>query len=593
MADHTLPRRIIREARPYWVRIAALLLLSLLATPLALLTPVPLKIAVDNAIGSEPLPGFVNRLLPGQLTESPLGILSLAAALVLIIALLNRLQMLATWFLMSRTGEEMVLGFQCRLFEHAQVLSLSYHDSVGTADSVFRIQRDAAAIRDVAVDGLIPFANSAFLLVSMAYVTARIDWQLALIAASVAPALVYLTATYRRRLRSQWRAVRALESAALGVIQEALSSLRVVRAFGQEKKEHQRFRDRHGEGLDARLKAITNEGMFSLLTGMTIAVGTAAFLFVGVRHVLAGVLTLGGLLLVMSYLQQLYEPLISIGKQVTDLQKALASTERAFAFLEEEPDVVESRGARSIIGARGSIVLENVCYEYEPKRPVLADLSFAVEPGRSVGITGKTGAGKSTLLSLLARFHDPTSGRVLLDGVDLRDYQLEDLRKQYAIVLQDTLLFSTTIRENIAYARPTANVEEIAEAARAANAHEFISELPAGYETLVGERGMRLSGGERQRIGLARAFLRNSPILLLDEPTSSVDLRTEALIMEAMERLMAGRTTFMVAHRVSTLENCDMLLVLDEGRIISNTSAVAAALAQVRRSGEPREVLGA
>jgi ATP-binding cassette subfamily B protein len=287
-----------------------------------------------------------------------------------------------------------------------------------------------------------------------------------------------------------------------------------------------------------------------------------------VRLVLSGALTLGDLLLVMGYLAQLYGPLNTLSNSKATLQSSLASAERAFSILDEAPDVVERPGAQPLTRASGAVAFRDVSFAYRENHPVLHDVSFEVDPGTRVGISGETGAGKTTLMSLLTRFYDPTTGEILLDGIDLRDYKLTDLRNQFAIVLQEPVLFSTSIAENIGYARPSASEGEVVEAAKAANAHEFIVDLPRGYGTEVGERGMSLSGGERQRIALARAFLRDAPILILDEPTSSVDTRTEAAIMEAMERLMHGRTTFMIAHRVSTLASCDARLELADGRVV-------------------------
>ena len=306
------------------------------------------------------------------------------------------------------------------------------------------------------------------------------------------------------------------------------------------------------------------------MVGLVIAAGEAAVIFIGVRNVQAGTLTLGDLLLVMGYLSQLYRPLQSISKKVGDLQGSLASAERTFALLDQTPEVIEKPNAIPLSRASGALSFQNVSFAYEggENNPVLQNVSFEVGPGTRVGIAGATGAGKTTLVSLLTRFYDPTSGQITLDGVDLRDYKIADLRKQFAIVLQEPVLFSTSIAENIAYANPDATYEEIVAAARAANAHEFTTNLPEGYHTQVGERGMRLSGGERQRISLARAFLKDSPVLILDEPTSSVDEKTEAVIMEAMTQLMLGRTTFMIAHRLSTLEQCDVRLKIEQGRVI-------------------------
>lgn len=584
MKDIRLFGRILRDAKPYWLSIFATFLVSLLATPLALLHPVPLQLAVDSVIGSEPLPSVIEWLVPAGLRQSQAGMLAFVAGLVVVVALLARLQHLAHWLLSTHTGERLVLTLRCRLFEHAQRLSLSYHDSVGTSDTIYRIERDANSIRAVALEGVSPIVTAAFTLIGMVYVTFRVDWQLALVALTVAPLFTALIVWYRGRLRTSWTEVKELESAALNVVQEVLTSLRVVIAFAQEKREQDRFRFRYGMGLESRLKAIRLTGSFDLLTGITVATGTALFLFLGVRHVLEGVLTLGLLLLVMSYLAQLYEPLKSIGKKITDLQDALASAERAYSLLDACPDVADRPNGRKIDRACGEIAFRGVGMHYEPGYPVLQEIDFRVPPGARVGIAGKTGAGKTTLVNLMIRFQDPAVGEIQLDGIDLRDYRLTDLRNQFALVLQEPVLFSTSVAENIAYARRDATESEIERAARAANAHEFISQLPQGYATPVGERGMRLSGGERQRIALARAFLKDAPVLILDEPTSSIDMKTETGIMEAMERLMEGRTTFMIAHRLSTLQSCSMLLILEEGRIVLNTTNVKAALAEVRRS---------
>jgi ATP-binding cassette subfamily B protein len=397
----------------------------------------------------------------------------------------------------------------------------------------------------------------------MFYVTARLDWQLALVALGVAPPVIVITLAARGRLRSGWAAAKALESQAVAVIQEALSGLRLVKAFGQEDREQARFIASSGHGMRARTGLALVEGVFELLVGVTIGTSTAIVLYLGVRRVQAGVLSLGELVLVMSYLARLYLPIQEISKSITMLQFAIASAERAFAVLDEPVDVTEKSNARRISRAKGGISFRNVSFSYGDKNEfVLRDMSFDIPPGSRVGITGATGAGKTTLVSLLIRLYDPASGRILLDGVDLRDYRVADLRNQFSVALQDPILFSTNVAENISYAGPDATNEQIVAAAKAANAHEFIMALPEGYQTIVGERGMRLSGGERQRIGLARAFLREAPVLILDEPTSSVDLKTEAAIMDAMERLMRGHTTLMIAHRLSTLSRFDLRLSL-------------------------------
>jgi ATP-binding cassette subfamily B protein len=594
--DLALFWRLLRQARPYWPHIGILLLVSLLSSPLALLTPLPLKIAVDSAIGSRPLPGFLDALLPDAATRSEGTVLVLAVGLAMAVALLTGLVELVSSVLSVYTGEKLVLGLRTRLFRHAQRLSLLYHDSRGTTDSAYRIQYDAPSIQWIMTDSIPSLATAVVTLVGMVYVTFRIDWQLALVAMMVSPFLFGSAWAYGRRLRPRWIRVKQLDSSALSVVQEVLGSLRVVQAFGQETREGERFVRRSGESVHNRVRVAFIEGGFALMIGLITAAGTAAVLFIGVRHVRSGVLTLGDLLLVMGYLASLYAPLNQLSKSKATLQSWLASAERAFSLLDEVPDVIERPRARALTRASGAVAFNDVSFAYRENHPVLRNVSFEVDPGTRVGISGRTGAGKTTLMSLLTRFYDPTTGQILLDGVDLRDYRIADLRNQFAIVLQEPVLFSTSIAENIAYARPGASEDEIVEAAKAANAHEFIVGLPRGYESRVGERGMSLSGGERQRIALARAFLKDASILILDEPTSSVDTETEATIMEAMERLMRGRTTFIIAHRLGTLANCDAWLEIEDGRVVRlKQRHIAAASASknvaqpLRRSKETHE----
>jgi ATP-binding cassette subfamily B protein len=573
MGDLALYRRLAAELRPYWRGIAGILLLSFGATPLSLLTPLPLKIAVDTVIGSQPVPDFLAPLLPGAASKTAL--LIAVAVLLTLVTVLTYGFALGLSLLRTYTGEKLTLAFRAKLFQRAQQLSFDYHDRKGTLDAVYRIQNDATALQGFAISGVVPLCANAVSLFAMIMVTAHIDSLLAIVALTICPVLYLLMALSRRSVRPRWTELKATESAALGVVHEVLAALRTVKSFNREEEEAERFVGRAGKLVTGHVHVVLIEGGFDLLVGLTIALGTAAVLVIGVRHVQAGVLSLGSLLLVMGYLAQLYKPLETISRQVTKLQSYIASAERACALLDSLADVPERPSARPLRRAVGRISFEHVSFAYGAER-VLDDISFDIAAGTAVGIVGRTGAGKTTMMNLLARFYDPTSGRILLDGIDLRDYRVADLRRQFALVLQEPVLFSTTIGENIAYARSDSTQDEIIAAAKAANAHDFIACLPEGYETAVGERGLTLSGGERQRISLARAFLKDAPILILDEPTSAVDTATEAGIIESLERLIAGRTSFIIAHRPSTIRHCDLIIHIEGGRLLGVGPAAAA-----------------
>jgi ATP-binding cassette subfamily B protein len=570
LTDPELLKRLAAEAKPYRWQIAGVFLIEALATPIALLMPIPLAVAVDSVLESRPVPGFLDLILPEFASRSDTGLLVFVALLQLAVVLISQLQVMASYVLATHSGQSMTVGFRTRLFAHAQKLSFAFHDSKGTVDSIYRIQYDTPSLQNVTIDGFIPFVSSGITIVAMIYVTAVLSWQLALVALVVCPLLFKLSRLYNARVRSRYAHLKNLESGAMGVVQEVLTSLRVVKAFGREDSERIRFAKHSADGVRVRTRLSFAEGFFGLLVNLITAAGAASVLYLGVRFVQSGTLTKGQLLVVIAYLSQLYSPLQTISSKVAALQSSFASAQRAFELLDEAPEVVNRPGARSLDRASGTIEFRNVSFSYDEVHEVLHDLSFVITSGTRLGIAGRTGAGKTTLVSLLPRFYDPTEGEILLDGVNLREYSVADLRDQFAIVLQEPILFSSTIAENIAYAMVGASLDQIIEAAHAANAHDFITALPDGYNTLVGERGMRLSGGERQRISLARAFLKDAPILILDEPTSSVDIKTESSIMEAMDRLMLGRTTFMIAHRLGTLDYCESVIELEEGRIVGS-----------------------
>lgn len=580
--------RVLKQARPCWPHLGGILLLTLLSTPLALLLPLPMKVVVDNVIGDQPLPRWLNAAMPVWLPRSSGMTLILAAGLLLVIGLVMQIQSLASWLLQTYTGERLVLEFRAKLFAHVQRLNLAFHDRKDTSDTVYRIQHDAPSIQLITIQGFVPFISAAFAFVGMAMVTWRMDWELAMIAFSISPPLFWLARASSRKVHDGWHEVKEMDSSAMSVLEESLGAMRLVKAFGREKDEDKRFFTRSNRRMWGQIRLAFVQASFHCGTGLLIAVGTGVALLVGALHVRSGVLTLGELLIVMAYMSQLYEPLRTMSTKLPELQSWMVSVERALMLMDEMPEPLESATAIGLARANGRIEFQNVSFAYPNGHTVFENVSFVIEPGTRVGIVGPTGSGKSTLVSLLLRFYDPTDGRILLDGVDLREYRLQDLRHQFAIVPQEPVLFSTSIAENIAFASATATPDQVVNSARAASADGFILRLPQQYETEVGDRGTRLSGGERQRVAIARAFLRNSPMLILDEPTSAVDLKTEAAVIKATQELMSGRTSFMIAHRLSTLESCDMLLRFEAGELRVVSSDVKSALRRMA-SGDIQE----
>jgi ATP-binding cassette subfamily B protein len=570
--------RALSDLRPYVGSIVVALIVSLSAIPITLITPLPIKLVIDNVLGSQPLAGYLGFLVPGGLGSSWSLILWLAIGILLASTILTYLQNLLSVWYNNRIGNRITLDVRTKLFRQMQRLSISYHDTKGTADSAYRTLNDAPMLKTFGIDTLIPLITSILMLAAMIIVTLYLDVELALIALLVSPFMFLLTLLFRPRLRAGWRRFKTSESAAMAVAQETLGASRVVKAFGQEATKSKQLVSRYNDSLTAQLKVYVDGAIYNLLVGIVIAAGLGAVLYVGILHVKANTLSLGSLMVVNYYIAQLYTPLKNVGQKILDMQMALAGIERYQAVLDEKPDVPEAPNAIPLVRAKGKIAFRNVTFAYAPGHPILHNVSFELNPGDCLGVVGRTGSGKTTISNLLLRFFDPSEGTIELDGIDLRKYKLLDLRNQYAVVHQDTILFSTTIAENIRFARPEASMDDVLAAASAANAHDFIMTLPDGYDTLVGERGMKLSGGERQRIALARAFLKNAPILILDEPTSALDVRTEKAVLDTIQRLMRGKTTLMIGHRASSLRNCNLILMMEEGRVGRITTEVESVL---------------
>jgi len=563
----SLLRRTWSVIAPFRWQLACLCFVLLLSIPLNLLTPLPLTLAIDSVVGTRPLPPLIQAWIPSDVRSSTAALMIVVSAAYIGIALCIHLQAMVLWILSSYTGERLIYAFRSQLFEHLQRICWSYHEAHGPTDSVYRIQHDAASVKQIPIDALLPFLRACCLLAGLATLMLVIDREFALVGLAMLPILYWLTHRCGRRLRRQWSDIKSIETATVTCAQEVFGASRLVKAFGREEHEQQRFL-RHAMNWVRQHNALASiSGGFDFKFGMTVTIGTAIALFVGINHVKSGRLSIGDLLLLMAYMAQLAGPLETAAKKLAELQSHLVGFRRALAILETPPVITDKPSSLPLVKAQGHVGFRGVSFAYPSAPAVLRDVSFHIPAGTRVGIVGPSGAGKSTLVNLLTRFLDPSAGAVLLDGRDVRDYRLTDLRNQFAIVPQDPQLFSTTIAENIRYGNLQATAEQIEAAAEAAHADRFIKSMPQGYNTPVGERGSRLSGGERQRIALARAFLRDAPIVILDEPTSALDARTEVDLIEVMERLTAGRTTFMIAHRTNTLRHCDLQLVLREGRV--------------------------
>jgi subfamily B ATP-binding cassette protein MsbA len=554
--------------RPHSWRLAMAGLAVLGEAGTSLLEPWPLKIVVDNVLKPKKTHGWLNHLIHSTAGADSLAILKLAAIAALIIACVGALCSYAEKYLTTSVGQWVMHDLRRTLYSHVQKLSLSYHDNKQTGDLISRATTDIDAIQSFIATGLLSAVLDIVTLFGMVAVMLYVNWRFTLIALSIAPPLFAVVFTYTRRIKKASRAVRKKEGEITSILQEAFSSIRVIRAFAREDFEQRRLEEESLESVEIALRARSLKARLAPLVEIIVSCGTSLVLWFGARMVLDGTLSTGSLIAFIWYLGKMYKPMQDLSKMTDTYSRAAVSYERICEVLETEREVRDMPGARRAAPFRGRIEFDHVFFHYDPNAPVLQDVTFRIEPGQVAALVGPTGAGKSTIAGLLPRFYDPTDGAVRIDGQDIRRFQQKSVRRQISFVLQETLLFHGTIWNNIAYGKPEATRAEIVRAAELANAHEFIERLPDGYNTILGERGATLSGGQRQRLAIARAIIRDTPILVLDEPSSGLDAASEKLVFEALDRLIEGKSSIIIAHRLSTIQRADIIFVVQSGRIV-------------------------
>ncbi len=536
-----------------------------------LLDPWPLKIVLDNVLRSKPATqGWLNKLIFAHTGGNKLSIVGLAAIAVLVIALVGALCSYAEKLLTTRVSQWVIHDLRQTLYFHIQRLSLAYHDRKNTGDLISRVVTDIDAIQSFIASNLLDALIDMLTLTGMIGLMFYVNWQFTLIALSIVPPLAVVVYKYTRNIKKASREVRKKEGQIVSVIQEVFTSIRVVKAFAREDYEQRRLEEESLENVEIAMRARNMKARLSPIVEVILAVGTALVLWFGARMALQGSLDPGSLVLFVLYLTKMYKPMQDLSKMTDAYSKAAVGYERIQEILATDGEVKDRPGARKAPRFKGAIDFDHVTFGYDPKQPTVKDMSFSIRPGMVAAFVGPTGAGKTTIVSLIPRFYDPNSGAVKIDGADVRKFQQRSLRDQISLVLQDTVLFQGTIWHNIAYGKPDASREEIVRAAEAANANEFIDKMPEGYDTKVGERGVTLSGGQRQRIAIARAVIRNSPILILDEPSSGLDAESERLVFEALKRLMEGKTSIVIAHRLTTIKPADVIFAIRDGSIVES-----------------------
>jgi len=558
-----LPRRkVLSYLWPYRWQFLLALLQVFLISGCELLKPWPFKIIIDNVLSGQPLSwGFAKLISPQAILLGACGGIVLIYVLSAVLSLLNS-------YTTINLGQRIVNDLRGDLYGHLQRLSLAFHSHCSVGDLLYRVTTDTYAIQTLSTSGILPILSTLFLMGGMFVTLLQLDALLTLLALSVCPALFIVLLPLNGRLTSAATCARRQESTVYSLVQRSMSAMSVIQAFTKEEEEYTKFMVASQGSLAANLRFYLLQTFFGGVTNVIIGLWGALVMWVGANHVLAGILTIGELIVFISYIVFFFVSLHKISEAWALIQGAKVGVQRVFELLEVEQEIKEGSRVFPPAGARGELTWSQVCFEYIPNQPVLKQINLCIQPGEKVAIVGSTGAGKSTLVSLLPRFYEPHLGQVTIDGVDIREFQLKSLRQQIAMVLQPPLVFPITMWENIAYGCPEATPEEIIAAAQLACIHDFIVQLPQGYDTVVKEQGVSISEGQKQRLTIARAILRNAPILILDEPTSSLDTETEALIVEGLDKLMAGKTTFIIAHRLSTVRRADRIVVMHAGKIV-------------------------
>ncbi len=565
---------LIRDlVRPYRWTLLVVFLAMLVETATSLAGPWPLKIILDNVVGSHRLPGWLAAWVqPVMGGVSKMHIAAMAAIAAIVIALVGAVASYIDNYFTESVGQRVANDLRLRAYHHLQRLSLAYYDTHQVGTILSTLTTDIGTIQTFSSSGTLSILIDIFTVIGMLGVMFWLNWQFALAVSLIMPFLLFFVSFFRKAVKKATKQVRTNEAAIVTVEEHGLESQRTIKAFGRQELEEERLTEASVVTVDSALKARRVKSLLSPLVAVTVSVFTALVLWRGAALILTGALTAGVLTVLLSYLAKFFKPVQDLAKMTNSMAQTAVAVERIQSILQTDDIIPDGPDALDPEPFRGEVVFENVNFGYDAETPVLDGVSFSISPGQLVGLVGPTGSGKSTILNLIPRFYDATGGRLLIDGVDVRKYKVQGLRKNLGFVLQETMLFRGTVGENIAYGRPGATQEEIVEAAKRANADEFITRMAHGYDTMVGERGETLSGGQRQRIGIARAIIRNSPILLLDEPTAALDNESEVRVIEALERLMKGRTVIMIAHRLNTLRDADKIIVLKNGRIAEEGS---------------------